>query len=732
MTQDVPVNLDVVVSTLNVGGAERLLKTFFDHLDRDRFRPRLICLGDPGPIGEAIREKGVPVESNFKRSRFDFGAIFRLAKSFRAGHTGVLILINHRDTLFFAAPAARLAGVNVVVNWTNETFKPYSWHWLTMLAKRPAAFFVDRIVAAAKGHARYLVLHEGMPANKVVPIYNGVDTHQGDPTLSKAEAKRRLGIPPEAKTVGVAAMLRPDKAHEVFLAAAKIVAESLPETRFVVMGDGPRRSALERIAAELGLADRTLFLGLVADPTPVYQALDVKVLTSDPLQETLSVAACEAMSVGVPVVSTRVGFMDELVLDGETGFLTPTRDPQATAQAILCVLRDESLAAKLGGNAQALVRREMDAAVMTGRFADLIDEVLLEKRPPSQRTPQPVLYLLPWEERGEWPDMRRLIDSGFAIDWISPKAADATWWGLLLSRFIGGRMLAQALTALSKAKRYAVVMSWSTPYGALYGLLRLTPLGASKTPHVLRDFHIDFTRLGEPVYRFKLALLRLALKRVDVLLVTSEAERPLYAERFNFPLERIKFCPDTPPHEYLGRIRPAESDYVFAYGNSDRDYQTLFAAAGRIKAPIRILTQAPPNSPPPPGVELISERVSEDAMIELIAKARLVVLPLKSAKTAAGQNGLLESAALGVPVAATRNVALLEYLVDGESGRFFAPLDPADLARVVNEMLARFDADPGAAKRMGEAGREAVRAMIERHETVVRNALLTACGRSAV
>ena len=365
------INLGVLVSTLTVGGAEQLLLELFRHINRDKFDVHMFFLQDPGIIGKELDKLGITTTRNIRKGRLDPLTIARLRSLFIQEKIDSLLLINHRDALFYGVSAAWLAGVRPIVNWENETFKPYSWHRLTMFLRRIALIGVDTVVAAAQGHKYYIAQEEKIPAKKVVTIYNGVDPEKFHSDLTREQARINLGLPAADKVVSIIAALRPDKAHEIFLKAALIVLEQNPRAHFLIIGDGPLRASLEAQAKLSGIDDHVHFLGFRRDLNNILPAVDVNVLSSRPLQETLSVAAIEAMSVGIPMVCTRVGFMDEIVIENETGYLVDVDDPDGLASKILEILDDEDLRLKMGQNARKMVAEKLNVRLMTRSFENL-------------------------------------------------------------------------------------------------------------------------------------------------------------------------------------------------------------------------------------------------------------------------------------------------------------------------------------------------------------------------
>ena len=377
----------VLVSTLAIGGAEQALKSLLTRLDRERFPVDLVFLNDPGPLGQELIRLGFSYREGLLRRRLDPGAPFRLARLFKSLGTDVVLVVNHLNALAYGVAAARLAGGLPVVNWHNETHRRYRLHGLTMAARSLLHRGVARLVAAARGHKDYVTQAERVSPNKVEVIYNGVDQNALVSALTPAQAKARLGLPGRAPVAAIVAALRPDKAHEIFLEAAAMVSERLPEARFLVVGDGERRPFLEDEARRLGVANKTLFLGFRRDMADVLRAADVLALSSRPWQETLSIAMLEAMASGLPAVVTDVGFLSEAVRDGENGFLVPAGDARALADRLTLALGDQTLRARLGGQAARDVAASFSAEAMTLAFQDLFIRLASARsRPQNRRT----------------------------------------------------------------------------------------------------------------------------------------------------------------------------------------------------------------------------------------------------------------------------------------------------------------------------------------------------------
>jgi glycosyltransferase involved in cell wall biosynthesis len=190
-----------------------------------------------------------------------------------------------------------------------------------------------------------------------------------DPT--KKEALRSV---PGEVVIGTIARLVWYKGLEDLLKAAALIVRRYPSARFLVVGDGPLRQALEEKARALRLNGTVRFLGAVPNASSLLPHFDIFVLSS--LWEGMSNSLLEAMAAGKPVVATDVGGSPEVVIDGKTGFLVPPKDPEALASAILHLLADRELARNLGEAGRIRVESEFTLEIMVARLEELYDSLL--------------------------------------------------------------------------------------------------------------------------------------------------------------------------------------------------------------------------------------------------------------------------------------------------------------------------------------------------------------------
>jgi glycosyltransferase involved in cell wall biosynthesis len=385
MTAGRPLRVLHVITRLIVGGAQE--NTLLTAIGQRRLGMEVSILAgpDPGPEGdlhEAARSAGIElhlVGSLVRRIHppLDLLALIRLHSFMRRGRFDVVHTHSSKAGIL-GRIAARLSGVPVVVHTLHGlAFHDYQerWkNWLYIVAERLAAPLADCLIAVnQKTIDGALAARIGKP-EQYAKIFSGI-TLEPYLTLrervSVAEAKRSLGIPETAPVVGKIARLFPLKGHDLFFEAAARIARGKPECRFLLVGGGILREALEAKARDLGIADRTVFAGLVPpEAVPRHiQAMDVVVHCS--LREGIARVIPQAGAVGKPVVAFALDGAPEVIADGLSGFLVPPEDAESLAERTLALLDDPRLRDAMGARGRAFASEHFPADKMIQAISEI-------------------------------------------------------------------------------------------------------------------------------------------------------------------------------------------------------------------------------------------------------------------------------------------------------------------------------------------------------------------------
>jgi len=216
---------------------------------------------------------------------------------------------------------------------------------------------VDCFICASDA-IRTMLLADGVPADRAVTVHEGIDLGRVE-AAPKADLHAELWLPHHAPIVGNVAALVPHKGQRHLIEAAALVIKQVPDARFVIAGEGELRPVLERQIKEHRLEKHVFLAGFRPDILSVHKAFDIFVMSS--VTEGLGTSLLDAMACGNPIVATTAGGMPEVVIDGRTGLLVPPRDHGAMADAIVRLLRDDTLRARMGEAGLARVREQFSS-----------------------------------------------------------------------------------------------------------------------------------------------------------------------------------------------------------------------------------------------------------------------------------------------------------------------------------------------------------------------------------
>ena len=389
-----PLRVMFMLTSMPVGGAETLLVNLVRGMNPARFFPYICCLKERGPLGEELATE-FPVFHDLIGGKYDVKVVGRLKRLLLEQEIDAVITVGAGDKMFWGRIAAKRARVPVIASALHST----GWPDGVGRFNRMLTPITDAFIGVAEEHGRFLVDTEGFPADKVVVISNGIDTQRFQFDASaRNRIRNELNIPDNAPVCGIVAALRPEKNHALFLRAAARVREKLPSAQFVIVGDGPERPELDLLVEELSLQDAVHFLGSRSEIPQVLSAFDLFALTSH--NEASPVSILEAMSIGLPVVTPRVGSIPETLHEGVQGFLVEAGNLDQTADRWSQVLSDPELAKTLGERGREFVvcHRSLDS--MVKGYEELIVGIYAKKSRPLTAS----FSISNWSERSETAD----------------------------------------------------------------------------------------------------------------------------------------------------------------------------------------------------------------------------------------------------------------------------------------------------------------------------------------
>jgi len=359
------------------GGTERQFVRLVRGLDRSQFEILIACLHRRGPLLSEVESLGVSIVEFPINSLYNFQAAKLFVQLVRFLHREQIQIVHAFDfyTSVFAVPAALIAGVPVVLASRRELLNLRSpWQ---QRAIRIACRLATRVVVNSRAAGRDLGSLKSGSQRRIELLPNCIDLLEFERRMSSGEVRRELGLSPRSIVIGALGNLRPEKDLETFLLAARGILDAIPSAEFLVIGDGPARDNLERLASDLRISESVHFLGERSDVSDLLAALDILVMTS--YTESFPNAILEAMAMGKPVVATNVGGIPELVEEGQTGFLVSPRDPEAIADRVLSLSRDSARRQQMGRAARARVESNFTVQAVIARLEGIYVRLLRER-----------------------------------------------------------------------------------------------------------------------------------------------------------------------------------------------------------------------------------------------------------------------------------------------------------------------------------------------------------------
>lgn len=374
------------ITRLIIGGAQENTMFTAALLDKTRFHVEVLSgpqTGSEGSLIEEVRNRGLPLTIlpelvRQMSPKNDLVALWKLRRLMQAGHFTIVHTHSSKAGVL-GRIAARLAKVPIIVHtvhgWSFHDHMSPTVRAIYIFLERFAASFTDAIIVVTHRDIDKGLQQRIGRSNQYRLIRSAIPLNEFDPdTVDRAEARRSLGIPPDVPVLGNVGRFSAQKNPLDWVLVAGRVARSLPECRFLLVGDGPLRSQVENLIEKEGIAERTVLTGIRRDVAQMMIAMDVFLLTS--LWEGLPRVIPQAMRMRLPVVANEVNGAAEVILPGKTGYLCHTRDINEMAVLCLELLNHPERRCAMGKHGYDFATQEFDIQKMVTQIANLYEELL--------------------------------------------------------------------------------------------------------------------------------------------------------------------------------------------------------------------------------------------------------------------------------------------------------------------------------------------------------------------
>lgn len=369
MSSPKPTRVIFCITELDPGGAERALTQLVTGLDRNEWQPSVVCLGPRGYFTDVLEQSGIPVLCLNAKGVSSFPRVLRqLIREFRTQKPAIVqTFLFHANIL--GRIAAWFARVPIVVSGIRVAERRNRWHgWLDRLTN----VLVKTNVCVSNGVAKFAKEQMGLDPKKLVVIPNSVDYDRF--ANAKPIDRHDLGVPEDSTVFISIGRLEYQKGIDVLLRAIEQLQPIAANVHFLMVGDGPDRNALQSQAAQQGLSSHVHFLGRREDVPGLLASSTALILSSR--WEGMPNVVLEAMAAGLPIVTTNVEGIEELVQHGRTGIVVPNDSPESLAEAIRRITSDSDFAATAGKLSQEFVSKQFTTIHTVQSYVNLYRSLL--------------------------------------------------------------------------------------------------------------------------------------------------------------------------------------------------------------------------------------------------------------------------------------------------------------------------------------------------------------------
>lgn len=376
-----------IVNSLRVGGAEKMVCHLARRYHELGLHAEVGCLDDMGTLGQQLCESGIPVAVYGRKPGFDVGLPLRMARHIRRQRFDVVHA--HQSTGYVYGVLAKLFVPRPFVFTEHGRHYPDLPSWKRQCFNRALQYLVNRTTAVSAEVRDALVNVEKFSRQRIGVIQNGIEVSECERFVEadKADLRRQVGLPTDRRILGTVSRLDPIKNQRLLIHAVARLRKECPEALLVFVGEGSERSRLERCSRDLNVEEHVVFLGMRQDVARLLPCFDVFVLTS--LNEGVPMSVLEAIAARVPIVSTAVGGIPDLLAD-ERGVLVrmepvdsfASDDPmpkawvESYATSLTTLLADPVRVDRITGNAVEYIRQRFSVESIAKQYLQLYEQLV--------------------------------------------------------------------------------------------------------------------------------------------------------------------------------------------------------------------------------------------------------------------------------------------------------------------------------------------------------------------
>jgi len=359
------INILYIVLELFAGGLENGIVNLINN-SSDEFNHIICCLRQKGVFANRLKKAVKTYQLNMKYGN-DYSLPCKIYKIIKDEKVDIVRAFNE-EPFFYSILPARFARTPIIYYNGGRTF-PEKKRRLIM--EKVFGNRASRVVVPSKELKDYLASNVGIRNDLISVIHNGVDLNRFKNEINVVEKKRELRIPERDLVIGTVGRLVRQKDIPTFLMIAKRLLSDQNDITFLIAGDGDLKSDLTRLTKEYAIENKVKFLGIRDDIEEIYSVMDIFLMTAR--WEGMSNVLLEAMSSRKPILTTNVEGVNEIISDGEQGFILNAGDVDGFVQKILHL--DYSKRIEMGEKAFKKVSKSFSIRNMVREYENLYYEI---------------------------------------------------------------------------------------------------------------------------------------------------------------------------------------------------------------------------------------------------------------------------------------------------------------------------------------------------------------------
>ncbi|MBI2118258.1 MAG: glycosyltransferase [Elusimicrobia bacterium] len=362
-----------VIPSLGIGGTEKVLLQVCRALESKSLRHAVVALKVGGATEESLKRIPIPVRvlnssNSFWSGILDFPRLYSDLKEIIAEVSPEIVHTWLSRANILGRFTAKQCKVPHLISSLRVMEEEKSYH---LWAERFTEKWCDLVTVNSPSLEKFALEKIGIPKGKVIYIPNGIDCRAQEIDQSKVSFFKKEWIKENEVVIGTMGRLHFQKGIDIFLKAAKIVAEKIPNVKFLIAGDGPEKESLMQLSHALGIESKVQFCGWVKENASFLSLLQIFVLTSR--WEGMPNVILEAMALKKAIVATKVGGTLDLIEHEKEGLLVKSNDPEPCAQAIFRFLQESSLTENFSQSAYQKVQQKFSLDKMIDSYRALYE-----------------------------------------------------------------------------------------------------------------------------------------------------------------------------------------------------------------------------------------------------------------------------------------------------------------------------------------------------------------------